>query len=441
MEKANLELELKFGDGGNYKPPPQPDVMTLWKKCVVAEEARDYSALSDRDWRNAPWCLWLKVGDVIPLVQRTSFTRAYGQWIQSRQFKGDYRLLVQAWLMYFSRSNPPRSSATLIIHACNQWPDWLWTKRHVLHQIFDVKHGPSLLAHRVLSEPELVWDVLRDHGLGEWLQTGGFSEAAFAELLTDLPRRLRTSVSEARTQQLIERTITWAQSQAGDLRFPELSAAIAEALLLPWINTNPPPAIEKQLVIFLIAPSVMGDPRFQKTKWQGVKPEASSVLERWLNRETLNAFVRIIREATKHDPVAKDHWRARRAFWMAYHDAGHISKVWIALGRDAEDIARRHTNLQGQFGKLTKNPIANHSVLMLQIGSLLVTDWSHNGSCRIWTNTAAQRLKFKMYEPEYWGTELRTRANLEKAHQGDWQRVVHQFIYDETGILVSGYYE
>lgn len=446
LAQAVVELEQRFGDGGNYKLPPQPDVLGLWKRLDAAETAHDYEAITDKDWRDSPWCVWLKVGDATTLAQRPSFARRYGRWIEARNRKPDYRRLVQAWLLHFNLESPPRSAATLILRACEQWPEWLWAQRHATYDLFDVKQGPPLLAERVLDDERSVSEVLQEHGLGEWLQTGGYANAAFAALLKDLPRRLRTSVSAARTQQWIERVITWSLRNEKELRFPTLNKALAESLLLPWVSSEPTAAVEKKLTAFLVTPPMLGDPRLHRARWNGIKPEASSVLERWLNRETLNAFIRIIKEATKGDAVAKDHWQERRAFWMAYQDAEHIEKVWIALGPEAESIAHKHTNLNGQFGRLTKQRSMNHSVLLLRIGGLLIADWSHNGSCRIWRARSPNPPNFELYESEYWGEELRVTCDMPapheigKRHNGDWQRVIHDFIYDETGITVSDYY-
>lgn len=454
LAQAVEELEQRFGDGGNYRPPPQPDVLGLWKRLDAADIACNYGTLTDKDWRDSPWCLWLKIGDAMPLAQRAVFARHHGRWIEARNRKSDYRRLVQAWLLHFNLESPPRFAATLILNACEQWPEWLWAKRHTAYELFDVKQGPTLLAERVLDDERPVSEVLQEYGLGEWLQTGGYATATFFSLLCNLPERLRANVSEICAQRWIERVIAWALRSETELRFPGLRKQLAEALLLPWVSREPAAAVEKQLTAFLVTSPMLGDPRRHKNKWDGIKPEAIAVLQRWLDRETLNAFVRIIKEATKDDATAKNHWRERQAFWMAYHEAGHISNVWIALGREAEALAYRHTNLKGQFGRLTKQCLPNHSVLLLQIHNLLIADWSHVGSCRIWGDSSARQLNFKLYEDEYWGEDLRTICDIRdirplkdvrdarnyskgKPHNDGWQRVIHDYIRNQTGIRIA----
>lgn len=429
---AAANIELRFGDGINRRPPPQPDILALWKRLDAAERSENYAALSDKDWREAPWCGWRLEGNAIPLAKRPAFSRRYRQWIEGRQRKGDYRRLIQALLLHFDREDPPRSAAALIVKACTAWPEWLWAQRHVAHNMFDVERGPVNLAAQIMDESRPVRDVLRENGLGEWLQTGGYAEAAFAAALVDLPRRLRLGVSEARTLGLVQRSLEWAESSSGDLQFPRLRAQLVEALLIPWQQDAPPKAVERTITSFLLKTS--GDPRMQRARWNGVNETATNVFKRWLTGATLEAFVRVIERVAE-----RGHWKYRKAFWMGYYRAGHVLDAWVALGPDAERIARQLDDLKGQSSKLVGQRQSNHCVLLLRIGNLLVADWSHNGKCRVWRE--GQRYAPRLYRNQYDAGDLKAGADIEVVHQqssaGAWQLKIHDHIRDLTGIRLS----
>lgn len=427
-----IKVEVLFGDGIGGRPPPQPDIPSLWKRLDVAERSADYDAVTDKDWRDAPWCFWRTEGGAVPLVKRPVFAGRYGQWIEGRQRKGDYRRLVQAWLLHFNRENLPSSTATLITKACAVWPEWLWAQRHAAQDVFDVENGPANLAGHVLDDTRPVREVLRDHGLGEWLQTGGYAEAAFAAALLDVPRRLRLSVSEARGLELVRRTLEWAGSSNGDMQFPNLRVPVAEALLVPWLQSAPPKAVERTITSFLL--KAFGDPRMQRTRWSGVNDSATNVFKRWLTGATLEAFVRVIEGVAE-----KDHWKYRKAFWMAYYRAGHVLDAWVVLGPEAKLISRQREDLRGQASELVRPLLSNHSVLLLRIGNLVVADWSHNGKCRVWREGDLHAPK--LYQTRYEASDLRAATAFEVAHHGSstggWQLKIHNHIRSLTGIGLS----
>lgn len=335
-------------------------------------------------------------------------------------------------MLHFNCENPPRSAAALIIKACTVWPEWLWAQRHAAHDVFDVQNGPANLAGQVLDDTRPVREVLREHGLGEWLQTGGYAEAAFAAVLVDVPRRLRLSVSEARSLDLIRRTLEWGESSSGDMQFPSLRVPVAEAFLLPWLQAAPPKAVERTITAFLL--KTFGDPRMQRTRWNGVNESATNVFKRWLTGETLEAFVRVIERVAE-----RDHWKYRKAFWMAYYRAGHVLDAWVVLGPEAKIISRQFADLKGHSSELIRPQLSNHSVLLLRIGNLVVADWSHNGKCRMWRE--GDLYAPMLYRTRYEASDLRAATDFEVTHHssstGGWQLKIHDHIRDLTGIRLS----
>jgi hypothetical protein len=74
----------------------------------------------------------------------------------------------------------------------------------------------------------------------------------------------------------------------------------------------------------------------------------------------------------------------------------------------------------------------NHSVIIMRIGSLIITEWSHSGKFRAWRFDA--RRCPTLYKSAYSRSELVNGAEFEIAHYSGWQRRFADYIYDETGV-------
>jgi hypothetical protein len=435
-EKAE-QLAVLYSDAG--RPPPPRDLQALHRRLSTAADAGDFSSISTQDRREAVWCLWMRYPGEAPLGDKLSFWGTYVHWIERRQRPSDYRNLVLSWLQGFDYQNPAVNAARAIQRACEKWPDWPWAKRHREWQVFDVQAGPAELASLVMEARMPVAEVLKIEGFSEWLQTGGYVEAAYVEMLQELPKRLTTAVSDSLTLVAIERAIQWSAADGDRLRYPSQKVLLAEALLLPWHHAGsmPPSGSQKSIQSFLL--QYIGDPRLNPGAWFGVSDTAIHVLKRWLIGASLEVFIKIIEQVAE-----SGHWRYRKAFWMSYFKRDYIADAWIVLGRNAQHLARTFDDLRGNYGKLDRGSVlANHSVLLMKIGDLIIADWSHSGTCRIWRRDDPMAPPY--YQPEYSGNSLRTVAVDEIPHYGskygNWQRRVVTAIHDKTGISVpSGEY-
>lgn len=170
------------------------------------------------------------------------------------------------------------------------------------------------------------------------------------------------------------------------------------------------------------------DPRLDKRHWLGVDPIALSVMERWLVATQLQDFFGILRD------TAEPAWQARQFFWSRYLDKGVIKKAWVVLGRDARRAAT-HTELpKNSFADLSGAASAQ-SVLLMQIDTLIIIEWTHSGACRFCDEEDAAAPKF--YMDTYFAYDLRITDSSPIRHAGRWQQAIASRIDERTGIRWS----
>jgi hypothetical protein len=209
---------------------------------------------------------------------------------------------------------------------------------------------------------------------------------------------------------------------------PGAAAGMAEAMLLPWVDRQPPDEVRTFIEGHLL--SLLHDPRIERSRWVDVDEEAKRVMRRWLTRASLEQFLDVV------DRTAQSHmWAARRRFWGAYYEHKYMLEAWVAFAREGAELAAEKENPAIEnFGVLASSAKSNHAVLIMQIGELTVADWSHSGKCHIWLskNPSAPKL-YRSYSRD----ELINDSDFEKKHGGQWQLEVHDFIRRHTGIRMN----
>jgi hypothetical protein len=244
-----------------------------------------------------------------------------------------------------------------------------------------------------------------------------------------------------RTQTLaqVDILIDWGTAD-GELRYPTHAGGLAHALLLPWTKTSVSEDIQKRVQNFLV--ERYGDPRLQAKRWNMVNDDAKRVIFSWLAKDSLNQFLDVV------GTTAKAHqWEYRRAFWMAYFKAGHISESWVVFARNPAANARRlaaqmDNPSMRSFGEFQQSSgaTADQAVLLLKIGALTVADWSHDGACRIWkgSNQAVPELYWHGRKG-YVKHGLTDGCDFQKTHwpQGNWQAEAAKFIGKHTDVWLA----
>lgn len=246
--------------------------------------------------------------------------------------------------------------------------------------------------------------------------------------------------------QTITRLMAWAAMLPTPVVKTDFRVPFADALLRPWASRVPADSVKKLLVDYFL--NQYGDPRLDKHRhfqWDGVSEQAQSVLLKWLTGETLRGFLSILQQ------TADEIWQYRQKFWMAYYDNDCVNEAWVALGDEAQWVARGlQTQEKGMgSGRLEGGAAKNQSVLLLKIGNLVFTEWSHNGSLRAYHEGSAGAPL--LYQRSYHGADLRAATSLDfhdglnqqpqltHAHSelGSWQRKARDFIRHHTGIHLS----
>jgi hypothetical protein len=260
---------------------------------------------------------------------------------------------------------------------------------------------------------------------------GDLAQSAFlAEVNRHLVDRLKQVLGAQRYEELAPSLELLAP--AGSLTFQTQAPLVADALLLPFVNLAPPSKVQGTIQAFLL--THLKDPRLTQSGWARVTPAAKDVMLRWMVSASLEDFFALIARRAK-----EDHWRYRKAFWSAYLKHRHIADAWVILGENAEREARvRWRDAVPAHGQLIGGD-PDHCVLILRIGSVVVTEWSHNGTCRLWPEDDKACPRF--HSGRYSRAALRLNPGHEQRHHGNthytWQQNLASVIRDQTGIGIT----
>jgi hypothetical protein len=128
----------------------------------------------------------------------------------------------------------------------------------------------------------------------------------------------------------------------------------------------------------------------------------TKLMRRWLTRASLKLFFELIKQ---HALDAQ--WRYRQAFWLAYLEKGAIADAWLALGSQTFDQAGAIRDLGRAYGEL-KDGDGGQSALLLRIGPLVISEFTHNGKLRVWP--AEWRNAPRLGQNTYWRKDLRRKC-------------------------------
>lgn len=463
MADQGARLSLLIKDGFKWAPatPPDPGSLLLHQASARARELLGDTALSPlspydlsetlrlvhdlwtkkrslkdlppRHLRRVPFILFLRE-DSPPLGVDRNFIQVYFEVIQahSRPSKS-----VRSLLHVFLREYPfDASSFEAWRHGLKYLLEKtksaflnIWKERFE-HYAFLEADAPtrfSILWFNSTASPE---DFLTAAGLSGELSVGNFLRTAYRELLGRTRKHLekRTLSLEQLESVLIHST----RDDSTQLRFGDLKGTLAETLLLPYegYRFQPEDARQQRILQFLL--HHLGDPRLRP--WVGVDPRAQQVIRRWLVGRTLEDFFNLL------DNTALDHqWRYRRAFWTTGLNRDLIKEAYVVLGRDAEFLTSKYLEVDVRtYGQLQGGQ-ASQSVLLMEIGGLIIAEWSHNGSCRIWTNNSPRAPK--LYKRLYHADELKTGPKHTVGHHGSahgtWQQRIADVIYQHTRVRID----
>ncbi len=435
-------------DAASVIEPPAIEVLAKRLRSAYAlSSANQYRRLSASEIRKLPYAYWFGSQPALPEIHPKLVQRYWSEALPAALQSGQRR--TKRWLMplfftyceaFDTEDKLFRDFARRLELILANAQGALANHLRLLHEevdFFNPAQVPrnlsvALMDHqkalRTAFEAFLLWPQFVDTKMGAAV----------------LNSALSLGETKLRDESIVKRIFEWekllgaraSKNEAHRVKF-------ANALLIPWEPKWPSEQVKKRLVEFFV--KQYGDPRIagsRQYQWHGVSPRAISVLMTLLAGDTLRGFMRVLQN------TADEIWSFREKFWMAYYNAGYIQEAWLALGQHAERYAKKLLVDQSGlgYGRLESGAAPNQSVLLLKIGPLVFSEWSHNGSLRAFfdDNKQAPRL----FESSYSGHDLRyvvsedfhggMNQNPELRHinsaSGSWQRKARDFIKRHTNI-------
>jgi len=444
MERTADDVRRRLADCTPVRPSPYDLRETYEELRAVAMRRKRISELAGTHVRRAPWVLFeAQERDEDPLSENRRLVKAYLSRVESEGKRSTALNLASCFLLFYPERS--RNFARLrdsirgfIRSARGQRAERLASADRSF-QLFG-EGGPETVAAAVLHGTESTERMLEEAGLAGELSRSSFAAAAFRAAVRDVRNQLQQNDPQS---QRLERLLEWSVLQdpaGGELQYPHLRIELAEALLEPFQEGGGSTEIAARIKSYFL--EVYGDPRLSRSRWQGVSQGAEAVMLRWLVQSTLEDFFRFVAHVAGRDAEADRHWHYRHAFWRAYLRAGVIEQAWVAFGaRAAEEAERRFQDRGVSYGRIRsgQNVKPNHAVLLLKVGDLTITEWSHVGKYRMWTADNENTPSF--YRHEYRREQLVTGPDMEGSHHGsesgNWQRKLSQSIRQRTGITIS----
>lgn len=433
-ERATL-IKMQFASV-QERSPENSTLDDLYKKYIAALSTSNWQIIGKKEWRLLPWLLW---DTDKPLIHEKILVDKYLEVIDRSTSTRPLKTLIYVYLRSYPLSiNDGGTISRFIINKLNYHTKGVldeWRIRQQRYSIISGLHDNNTITSYIINNNNSVNNSLDSLGLSSELALIGMSK----EIYKDVLKYLLNSDPYSINQRLLKRIIEWSLL-SNRLRFPDLRTLLINSLLQPWVDIDPNDEIKDLLLEFLL--ESIGDPRIDIGKWQGVNDSSQIVIRKWLVKETLEDFFKIL------DKTAVDsHWRYRKQFWISYYNKDAINDAWIALGPEALHYAINAFGNRFNAAILDGNIQANHSVLLLKIGDLIIAEWSHNGRCRAWF--AYDDQSPKLNQRKYFAYQLREHSNqiVEDYQQpgiphlssetGGWQGRLATYINNYTGVYVS----
>ena len=432
------------------RPPDVRALVVRLRAQYKNARASGYTGLLMSSIRKMPFAYFLDVQPCISELEPSLVRRYWGEALpaamrQTRRSKRWYAPIFFTYCQQFHfQSTEFRDFATRALSALDLQSDDLYVLRMQRLQkdllFFQPNRVGPMLASVLIESPRTLSQALEANFLWPEFVDTPLGEHTFSCALGIGPKTMMKP-------EVIDRVLKWSRN-GEQPRYPALRVQLANALLVPWHGIGAPEPIKTQLVNFFVKhyrdPRLLG-PGNSGHQWQGVSQKAIDTIRRWLAGDTLRGFMQIL------ERTADSIWRYRQKFWMAYYDAEHIEEVWLVLGDEAALRARQlFTNQPSMtYARFTGGATAQQSVLLIKMGGLVFSEWSHSGSLRAFYDRNPQAPSF--YVPLYNGNELREPVSLDfhdgqnvnpqlthaASDYGTWQRKARDFINRETGLYLG----
>ena len=354
-----------------------------------------------------------------------------------------FSALFASYIMNFDKNDERIAQAGKLLKKHQKTLSKSWVRRLENFDLLSFKTIEKSLAKKIMEEGDdrIVFDRA---GLVGAFSASRLVESSLIELANLVGKRLEGGDTEALYDFLKIVCV-------GDKIKPQAGAASMIALLKPFIKSSPSAHLKGILQRVFIGS--FHDPRVSSRRWPEIpaylggadlRTSCMGLIKRWLNFEAIELFFKVIAE---HAP--DEQFTPRRELWKAYFDQDFVADAHIILGQSAALTAKRLKETDDTahgliWGNLSgANP--DQSVLLMQIGNLIVAEWSHNGKFRAWDLDSSKKPRF--YESDYKASELRLGSNKIRnksgsygdgiVHLGDWVPRAKTYVNQATGIRLS----
>lgn len=432
-QRIEARLNRIYGDA-DVLAPKNYNPIIAYNEIVALHAAGALDKLTPRSLRQAPWVLFYDIQGKPTLGQDPTIAKAILDLFAARGRPS----LALAVLHCFLREYPQDWTTFDVLrigieNLLKLRPDRRAqalerVRRHFLLE----KNGAARLSKVILHGGGDITTSMAEAKLTGELEAGQFAQSCFAEMCQYVSKELK---AERLKLADLKRFLVYAANGEA-LRYPAMSAEVANSLLEPLDVATPPEGIQVAVQAFLL--QHLRDPRLARDRWLGVSDVAKSVILRWLVGATLDDFFHVL-DRTAPGTEGGRRWTYRRAFWGVYNKKRLISDAWIALGPSAKDLVKRGGASDVlRYGAL-EGATASDCLLLLRVGNLTIAEWSHTGSCRIWQ--AMNKTKPVLYKYRYTKSAIVNSSPDETvrhggAQAGRWQLAMATYIRHHTGALV-----
>lgn len=445
LQNAAIEVRRELGN----LTPKQPTRFDLAETHAAISHllgaGQSLADLPIRHLKRAPWVMFDSLDDHHePLAEQRDYLSVYLAELSERASNLGIMSLATVFLRYYPEGKP--YFEPLRRQIIDLLPMATGPRARSLRQRSDeygfYEEGGAAVLGAALTASDNPAQLLEDAGLTGILAERGFIESAIRKFLSNLQYDLsKDAVTSARLSTLLA-FLAASGGKSHQVRYPGLRAELADALLLPFDSRAPSPEVRELIRNFVV--KHYDDPRIKLALWQGVDDRSLAVVRRWLVDSTLEDFFRVVREGSQYDDDADRMWPYREAFWRAYLKKGVITEAWVVLGYVIARSARRFLEgHEGAYGKLSQGggAKATHAVLILRIGDLVITEWSHTGKYRVWHEDNQSAPKFYKSKLPYSRNELVTNPDFDGSHHGaqngNWQSNLATRIAEWTGVKAT----
>ena len=432
LEASYDELKIIAGDLP-MREPPAIELEYIYHELLQAHKAgTPFDQVSSNVLRHAPYVIFTYPRDAYErLADEHDFYHRYTLWLMQKARAVAIRTMLKVFIKEYPVNRyffeKWRKALKIILEQRTDPGLAIWKERVNRFYLLD-EDGPLRFGALLHRESKPLDELLEVAGLKNELAVQGFLPRAFESCLAEHERIAEGNQGFDSFRRIVELS-KYRNPQTGQmgLRFWELRSRLAKALILPFESSDPPEEYKNEIQSFLN--KNLRDPRFPNHFWPESAQDARAIMLRWLAKQTLRDFFRILKE------TADDIWKYREEFWGAYLDAGYILEAWAILGSNARQMARKVFKEKRIFGEL-KGASSKQSVLLMRIGNLIIAEWSHSGKCRIWNiddpTYSDTQPPLNIQNRPYHASELRTACNAEESHFSSanwlWQSHVAQHI-------------